>query len=162
MPRRRRSTGRGFTLLELVIALALLALLVSMAAPVFQLNAQREKEVQLRAALREIRSAIDAYRQAADEGRVARDAETSGYPPSLHALVDGVPDARASRGARIYFLRRVPRDPMHGDATVPAEETWGLRSYASPPETPAAGEDVFDVYSLSAARALDGSRYGDW
>lgn len=160
--RRRRPFSGGFTLLELVIALALLALLVTMAAPVFQVNAQRQKEAELRAVLREIRGAIDAFKRASDEGRIAHDAEATGYPATLRMLVEGVADARDPRAARLYFLRRVPRDPLHADGTAPAEETWGLRSYASPPDAPAPGDDVFDVYSLSPQRALDGSYYRDW
>jgi general secretion pathway protein G len=152
---------RGFTLLELVIALAILAILVSMATPMLQVEAQRRKEAELRAALRELRTAIDRYRAAVDEGRVRRAADASGYPPTLDVLVSGVPDAKSPTGARIYFLRRVPRDPMVQDDTAGSPD-WGLRSYASPPDNPQAGDDVFDVYSRSPRVGLNGVPYRLW
>ncbi len=153
---------RGFTLIELVIALAILAVLVTMAAPVIKLQVQRQKEAELRLALREIRSALDAYKRAVDEGRVARQIDESGYPQSLEALVAGQIDLKDSKGGRIYFLRRIPRDPMASDKALAAAQTWALRSYASPPDAPAPGADVYDVYSRSEAIAIDGTRYRDW
>ena len=86
----------------------------------------------------------------------------TGYPPDLYALVDGVEDARDPGRSMIYFLRRVPRDPYFPDPSAPAEETWGLRSYASPPDAPRPGDDVFDVYSLSSRVGLNGVPYRDW
>ena len=89
--------------------------------------------------------------------------QQSGYPPSLKVLVDGVPDASSpDRKRKIYFLRRIPRDPMFSDASRPDEETWGMRSYASSSDAPEAGEDVFDVYSLSPGTGLNGIRYRNW
>ncbi len=161
--RPRRGLLHGFTLLEIVIALAVLSVLVTMAVPVLQVQAQRQRESELRAALRDIRSAIDAYKRAADEGRVARAAEASGYPPSLDALVLGVPDLRDPGKRPIYFLRRLPRDPMlQAEDGAPVADGWGLRSYASPPEEPRAGDDVFDVYSRSERVGSNGVPYRSW
>lgn len=152
----------GFTLLELVIALAILSVLVLMATPVVSVNLQRQKEAELRAALREIRGAIDRYKAAVEEGRIAKSVGASGYPPSLDVLVRGTRDAKSAKGETIYFLRRLPRDPMAIDAHLSAAQTWGLRSYASPPDAPAPGEDVFDVYSLSSRVGLNGIAYREW
>lgn len=152
----------GFTLIELVVTVAIIGVLVAGAVPLLELGAQRSREAELRTALRQIRTAIDAYKAAADAGRIARAADASGYPPRLSVLVDGVRDLKDADGARIYFLRRVPRDPFFRDVAAPAEATWGLRSYASPPEAPAAGADVFDVYSLADGVGLDGVPYREW
>jgi general secretion pathway protein G len=154
--------ARGFTLIELAIALAVMGVLVTMAAPVLRLQAQRTQEAELRQALREIRGALDAYRRAVQEGRVKLPADASGYPASLDLLVDGVPDASRADGRRIYFLRRLPRDPMHNGSGVSAARTWATRSYASPPEQPAAGADVFDVRSMSERTGLNGVPYREW
>jgi general secretion pathway protein G len=153
---------RGFTLIELVIALAVMAVLLTMAAPMLKLQAQREREAELRTALREIRGALDAYRAAAADGRIRLPADASGYPASLALLVDGVADARRPDGAPIRFLRRLPRDPLHPDLTVPAADTWGQRSYASPADAPEPGDDVFDVHSLSERTGSNGVPYRQW
>ncbi len=154
---------RGFTLLELVITVAIVSLLAAAAVPSAQLVFQRERELELREALRTIRGAIDAYKAAADTGRIRKKLDETGYPPDLQSLVDGVEDAGSAReGAKIYFLRRLPRDPFWPDATTPAAETWGLRSYASPPDDPQPGDDVFDVHSRSTRVGLDGVPYHDW
>ena len=160
--RRPTTRGRGFTLIELVITLALLGLLAMLAAPMTEVAYQRSKEQGLRTALREIRDALDHYRQAADRGQIARRLGDSGYPPSLEVLVTGVPDATDPTGGRLYFLRRLPRDPFATDAQLPAAQTWGLRSYASAPDDPQSGDDVFDVYSTASGTALDGTNYRDW
>lgn len=152
----------GFTLLEVLVALALVALVAALAAPLIVAAAKREKEVELRTALRQIRQAIDDYRDAVDQGRVARLPGQSRYPPSLELLVQGVPDALDPQGRRIYFLRRLPRDPFTPDPDATAAASWGLRSYASPPEAPAPGGDVFDVYSRSQATGTNGVPYQQW
>jgi general secretion pathway protein G len=146
---------KGFTLIEMVITVAIVALLASIALPLAEVTVQRNKEKDLRVALREIRTAIDAYKRAGDEGVIEKKADESGYPPTLAALVEGVPDKRKTDGTKVYFLRRVPADPVSG-------EEWGLRSYASSPTEPSPGKDVFDVYSKSADKALNGSAYREW
>lgn len=156
----RRSSG--FSLVELMITLAMLALLASVAVPFAQLAQQRHKEGELREALRQIRTALDAYRQAVKEGRIDAPADSSGYPPDLDAVWKGVADKTRPDASKIYFLRRLPRDPFFPDAAAPAAETWGLRSYASPPDAPEAGRDVYDVYSLSTATGLNGLPYREW
>lgn len=152
---------RGFTLVELLITVAILSLLASGAMAVAELATRRAQEQELRIALREIREAIDAYKQAADAKRVRTSAADSGYPPSLEALVDGMPDTRHPGGAKLYFLRRLPRDPL-ADPSLPAAATWGLRSYESEPDRPQPGRDVFDVHSLSPKVGLNGVPYRQW
>lgn len=157
-------TGRkGFTLIELVISVAIVSLLATVVLPLAELAVQRNKEQELRHALREIRAGLDAYKQAVDEGRIAHSVARSGYPASLHVLVEGMPDASSADGkGRIYFLRRLPRDPMVADPDRTDEETWGKRSYESSPDSPAEGEDVFDVYSMSPGVGLNGIPYRNW
>jgi general secretion pathway protein G len=153
---------RGFTLIEMVVTAAVVAVLAAIAVPVVQLSLQRARESELRLALRQIREGIDAYKRQVDEGRIARPADGSGYPPSLEALVRGVPDQRSPGVARIYILRRIPRDPFERDPTVDAAATWGLRSHASPPDAPAEGADVYDVYSRAPGAGLNGIPYREW
>jgi general secretion pathway protein G len=152
----------GFTLVELVITVAIIALLASAAIPVNELAVQRSQEQDLRRALREIRHAIDQYKQATEEGRIRRAIGESGYPKRLEDLVEGADDEKSPKKDRIYFLRRIPRDPFHADVSAPASATWGKRSYASPPDDPREGEDVFDVYSLAAGKGINGRPYRDW
>ena len=154
---------RGFTMIELVITVGIVSLLATAVVPSAQLLYQRERERELRSSLRTIRAALDAYKAASDTGHVKKKADQSGYPPDLQSLVDGVDDATAAKeGVKIYFLRRLPRDPFWPDATTPAAETWGLRSYASPPDDPQPGDDVYDVRSRSSRTGLNGVPYRDW
>jgi general secretion pathway protein G len=146
---------KGFTLIELLITVAILGLLASLAMPLAEVTVQRGKEQELRRALREIREAIDAYKRAADDGTIEKPADKSGYPPTLAVLAQGAVDKRHPKGERIYFLRRVPADPVSG-------EPWGLRSYASTPDAPKEGDDVYDVYSKSPHKGLNGIAYREW
>lgn len=160
--RRALSRIAGFTLIELVVTVAIVGLLAAAAVPLGELTLKRTKEHELRVALRELRTAIDAYKTASDAGRVAHAADATGYPPNLDALVEGVPDAKDLAKHKIYFLRRLPRDPFAEDAQTPAADTWGKRSYDSPPDNPHSGVDVYDVYSLSDASAINGTPYKSW
>lgn len=152
---------RGFTLIEMLVVLAMLGVLASAARPLLELSVQRSREHELRQSLRTLREAIDTYKRTVEAGSITQSPEDSGYPPSLQALVDGVPDARSPNGRKLYFLRRLPRDPF-APADQPAADTWGLRAYDSAPDEPRAGRDVFDVFSRSGRTALDGTKLKDW
>ena len=162
---RGRSLGfaaLGFTLIELVITVAIVALLASVALPVSELAVQRTKEQELRRTLRQVREAIDAYKQASDEGRIQKSVGDSGYPKKLEDLAEGVDDQKNPKKEKIYFLRRIPRDPLNADPTLSATATWGKRSYASPPDDPKEGDDVFDVFSIAQGKGINGQPYRDW
>lgn len=152
---------RGFTMIELVVTLAVLGVLAAIAVPVAELAYKRTKEQELRYNLRQIRDGIDAYKRASDEGRVAKKVGESGYPPKLEMLSDGVEDLRSPTKAKIYFLRRIPVDPM-APSGVTGLESWGKRSYASPPDEPKAGDDVYDVHSLNPGIGINGIPYREW
>jgi general secretion pathway protein G len=144
------------------VSVTIVGLLASVAVPMVELTVKRGKERDLRESLRELRNAIDAYKRAADDGRIKKDALAPGYPPDLQILVEGVTDSRsAGKGGRIYFLRRIPRDPF-SPPSADAVASWGKRSSASPPDSPAEGSDVFDVYSQSMETGLNGIRYQQW
>ncbi len=161
-----RRPSSGFTLIELLVTVAIVGLLTTIAVPMAELALQRTKEQELRWDLREIRTAIDAYKEAVTEGRIVVTMDQSGYPPSLKVLVDGVEDAHNPNPDgtknKIYFLRRVPRNPMDPDTSKPPEDTWGKRSYASSADSPEEGDDVFDVYSLSPGIGINGIPYKEW
>jgi general secretion pathway protein G len=149
---------RGFTLIELLVVMAVLGLLSLAVYPLAEMNTRRERERELRQALWQIRDAIDAYKKAVDGGQLPR-ATASGYPPDLPVLVQG--SAVSGAGQPQYFLRRLPRDPF-ADPTLPAEATWGLRSFASPPDAPRYVDDVFDVHSLATGTGLNGQPLREW
>ena len=156
------SARRGFTVIELLITLAIMAVLAAAAFPLSEVSARRAKEKALREALWEIRHAIDEHKKAADEGRISVSKDQSGYPESLEALVNGTGAAKDAKSRQIYFLRRIPRDPFAEDPKVPAEKTWAKRSYDSPPDAPREGKDVFDVFSTSTRVGLNGIPYNEW
>lgn len=149
-------------MIELMVTLGVLAVLATLVVPTAQVVVQRQKEQELRVALREIRDAIDAYKRAADEGRVLRETGDTGYPPNLDILVEGVDDRRHPQRTKIRFLRRVPRDPFDANAQATNAETWGLRAYASDAQDPQAGDDVYDVYSRSELIGLNGVPLKAW
>lgn len=157
---RRLAGERGYSFVELLIVSAILFILASAVMPLAQVASQRQREVELRSALRQMRTAIDKFKDAVDQGRIAQ-SETrpgaEGYPPDLDTLVEGVPIQNDQSGARLKFLRRIPTDPMTNSTD------WGLRSYADRPDSRSWGRgSVFDVYTKSEATALDGTTYRDW
>ena len=152
--------SRGFTFVELLVVSVLLLILASAAMPLARVTVQRQKEVELRRALRDLRGAIDRYKDAVDLGQVGSTevrTGSEGYPPTLEVLVEGVPMANDASGRKLRFLRRIPFDPMASEAE------WGLRSYQDDPtSTTWGGQNVYDVYSTSGGTALDGTKYRDW
>jgi len=143
----------GLTLIELIVAITILLILTSAALPIARVRVKREKELELRRDLWEIRDSIDRYKDAADRGAFQVKLGTEGYPPDLDTLVTGVDVG----GKKVRFLRRIPVDPMTGKAE------WGLRSMQDDPTTTSwGGQNVFDVYSQSQGTALDGTKYSDW
>jgi general secretion pathway protein G len=159
---RRHVALRGFTLMEMLVTLSLLGLMAMLAAPLAEMTVQRQHEQELRLALRDIRVALDRYRSAVDQGQIERRVGDSGYPTDLEVLVSGVPNLKSPSRDRLYFLRRVPRDPFAPPDVEPAAATWGLRSYASAPDAPSSGSDVFDVYSRASGIGVNGVPYRDW
>jgi general secretion pathway protein G len=154
--------NKGFTLIEMLVTLAILSVLAMVAAPLVQVADQHAKEDELRRALWSIRDAIDEYKKDGDEGKFDRPVGMSGYPPKLDVLVEGVDDKTNPNHTKIYFLRNIPRDPMCDCPSKSNEQTWGKRSYASDADTPSEGADVYDVYSLSEGTGLNGVPYRKW
>lgn len=157
--------NKGFTLIELIVTVSIVAILASAVMPMLQMTYQRSKENQLRADLRQIREALDAYKKAADEGRIKKSIDETGYPPNLAILVDGVPDEKDVNKNKLKFLRRIPIDPVLPKDKVNFDDVannWGLRSYQSDAENPAEGDDVYDVYSLSEQIGINGVPYAKW
>jgi len=162
--------SKGFTLIELVVTVAIVAVLASAALPILQLSVQRVKETELRANLRQIREAIDAYKKVADieNGPIKKIVGQTGYPPNLEVLVEGVVDEKDPNKHKIKFLRKIPLDPMQpaNQSSNKSENgllnNWGLRSYASEANDPREGDDVYDVYSLSKQVGINGVPYSQW
>lgn len=159
MRRLARSTG-GYSFVELLVVTTIILILASAVQPLVRVTIQRQKETELRRALRDMRDAIDKFKDAADQGQIPTTelkAGSEGYPPDLETLVEGVSVANDASGRKLKFLRRVPVDPMTGEAD------WGKRAYQDKPDTTTwGGQNVFDVRSLSGGTALDGSKYKDW
>jgi general secretion pathway protein G len=149
----RKRTERGLTLIELIVTVAILAILASAAVPVARFKVKRDRERELRRDLWEMRDAIDHYKDAADRGAFQTKVDSQNYPPDLDTLVNGVD----VQGKKVKFLRRIPLDPMTGKAE------WGMRSMQDDPTSDSfGGQSVFDVYSKSQGTALDGTKYADW
>jgi general secretion pathway protein G len=151
----------GFSLIEMMVVLSVVALLAIVAVPLAEVTARRSKEEELKVALRQIRKAIDDYKEAVDQGRINVGSNISGYPESLDMLVTGVEDQRSPTRAKIYFLRSLPRDPFADSQLIPAD-TWAPRTYESSAIAPRAGNDVYDIRSRSTQQGLNGRPYSSW
>jgi general secretion pathway protein G len=153
------SSERGFTFIEMIVVTTILLVLASTVMPLAQVTMQRQREAELHRALREMRTALDKFKDAVDQGLIPStelEPANEGYPPDLETLVDGVSVANDASGRKLKFLRRVPVDPMTRDE-------WGLRSYQDDPDSRSwGGQNVFDVYTKSDGTALDGTKYRDW
>ena len=160
MTLRRLRPSEGYSFIELLVVTTIVLILASAVQPLARVTIQRQKESELRRALRDMRDAIDKFKDAADQGMIPTTelkAGSEGYPPDLDTLVEGVSVANDASGRKLKFLRRIPLDPMTGEAE------WGLRAYQDKPDTTSwGGQNVFDVRSLSGGTALDGSKYKDW
>lgn len=155
-----RRNHTGFTFIELIVSLALLALLASVVIPISDLASRHSKEKELKKALTEIRSAIDEYKIASDKNEIPMKYKTpSGYPPNLSVLT-GISTEDGTKTHR--FLRKIPSDPFTGDKTLPPEQTWGIREFLSEVDNPKKGDDVYDIYSLSTKKGSNGVVYREW
>ena len=156
-PRCLRASGaRGFTVVELAVVAAMIAILTAMVVPIARYTVKRQRELELKEQLRTMRNAIDKYKQYSDSGAIQIQLGSEGYPPDLETLVDGVAQI-GQINKKLKFLRQIPIDPMTG------KSEWGLRSYQDEPDSIAwGGSNVYDVHSLSGGRAIDGSYYKDW
>jgi general secretion pathway protein G len=156
----RRAASRGFTFIELLVVTSILLILASAIMPLARVSVQRQREIELRRYLREMRTAIDKFKDAADAGVIGAfdiKAGSEGYPESLEILVEGVSKVNDQSGSKLKFLRKIPIDPMTHSTD------WGLRSYQDKPDSTSwGGQNVFDVYTKSTATALDGTKYRDW
>ena len=150
----------GFTFLELVIVTAILMILASTIMPMAQVTAQRQREVELRRSLREVRTAIDKFKDAVDQGQIPTtelEPGNEGYPPDLETLVNGVSAANDASGRKLKFLRKIPIDPMTNSTD------WGKRAYQDRPDSQSwGGKNVYDVYTTYKGTALDGTKFQDW
>jgi len=156
----RPSGSAGYTFVELIIVVTILLILASAVLPLAQVTSQRTREAELRRSLREMRTAIDKFKDGVDTGQIPTTElrpNSEGYPPDLETLVDGVAAANDASGRKLKYLRRIPMDPMTNGTE------WGLRAYQDKPDSTSwGGQNVFDVYTKSGATALDGSKYRDW
>lgn len=151
-----RDSRRGFTLIELLATITIMSILVGLSIPLVRNTVKREREIQLRQNLREIRTALDKFKDASDQGKIEVPTDSEGYPQSLDALVDGV-QLLGQAGKNFKALRKIPIDPMTNSTD------WGMRSYQDEPTAQSwGGQNVFDVYSKSDGVAFDGTRYKDW
>ena len=155
-------TERGLTLIELVIVVAIIGILASAVAPLANISKKRAKEFELKRSLRILRSGLDRYKKAYDDKKIDNEIGRSGYPESLLELIEGVKDVKDPSGRMIYFLRRLPRDPMSMNEFISPEETWEIRAYENEPDDFSGGEDVYDIRSSSDEIALDGTAYKEW
>ena len=160
MGRMLRPAQDGYSFIELLVVIGILFVLASAAMPLAQVASQRQRETELRRSLREMRTAIDKFKDAVDIGQIPTTELTptsEGYPPDLETLVDGVTPANDASGRKLKFLRRIPVDPLTNSTE------WGLRSYQDKPDaTSWGGQNVFDVYTTSRGTALDGTKYREW
>ena len=154
--------NKGFSLIELAIVVTILGILASAVMPLSHIGTKRAKELELKRNLRIIRMAIDSYKKAYDDKRIETTIDRSGYPSSLNELVEGVTDVKDPDGNKIYFLRRLPRDPMNDNEFLTPEETWEMRSYESEPDDFTGGDDVYDIRSTSEDIALNETLYQEW
>lgn len=158
--RRRSRRDAGYSYVELLVVTSILIVLASAVMPLAQVTSQRQREAELRRSLRDMRLAIDRFKDAVDQGQIGTtevEPGSEGYPPDLESLVDGVPAANDASGRKLKFLRRIPIDPMTNS------DEWGLRAYQDKPDaTRWGGRNVFDVYSTSDATGLNGTKYRDW